>query len=117
MSPEEKLRLNHIAQAAMLIADYVNGVSKEAFVSDTLRQDALIRRSQIIGEAVRHLSHELLRDMPEFPAKEARGMRNVLVHDYDGVNVERLWDTATQDIPLLRKAVEKYLQADTQSPN
>jgi uncharacterized protein with HEPN domain len=55
--------------------------------------------------------------MPDFPAKEARGMRNVLVHDYDGVNVERLWDTATQDIPLLRKAVEKYLQADTQSPN
>ena len=117
MSPEEKLRLNHIAQAAILIADYINGVSKEAFLSDTLRQDAVIRRIQIIGEAVRHLSHELLTDMPEFPAKEARGMRNVLVHDYDGVNVERLWDTATQDIPLLRKAVEKYLQADTQSPN
>jgi uncharacterized protein with HEPN domain len=117
MSVEEKLRLNHIAQAAILIADYVNGVSKEAFLSDTLRQDAVIRRIQIIGEAVRHLSHELLTDMPEFPAKEARGMRNVLVHDYDGVNVERLWDTATQDIPLLRKAVEKYLQADTQSPN
>ena len=58
-----------------------------------------------------------LAGMPDFPAKEARGMRNVLVHDYDGVNVERLWDTATQDIPLLRKAVEKYLQADTQSPN
>jgi len=117
MSPEEKLRLTHIAQAAALIADYVNGVSKEAFLSDTLRQDAVIRRIQIIGEAVRHLSHDLLAGMPDFPAKEARGMRNVLVHDYDGVNVERLWDTATQDIPLLRKAVEKYLQADTQSPN
>jgi uncharacterized protein with HEPN domain len=117
MSPEERLRLSHIAQAAVLIADYVNGVSKEAFLSDMLRQDAVIRRIQIIGEAVRHLSHELLTDMPEFPAKEARGMRNVLVHDYDGVNLERLWDTATQDIPLLRKAVEKYLQADTQSPN
>jgi uncharacterized protein with HEPN domain len=55
--------------------------------------------------------------MPDFPEKEARGMRNVLVHDYDGVNLERLWETATQDIPLLRKAVEKYLHADTQSPN
>ena len=117
MSPEEKLRLTHIAQAVVLIADYVNGVTKEAFLSDTLRQDAVIRRIQIIGEAVRHLSHELLADMPEFPAKEAKGMRNVLVHDYDGVNLGRLWDTATQDIPLVRKAVEKYLQADTQSPN
>ncbi|HEY1478111.1 MAG TPA: HepT-like ribonuclease domain-containing protein [Chthoniobacterales bacterium] len=73
MSPEEKLRLNHIAEAAALIADYIQGVSKEAFLSDTLRQDAVIRRIQIIGEAVRHLSHELLAAMPDFPAKQARG--------------------------------------------
>jgi uncharacterized protein with HEPN domain len=53
MSPEEKLRLTHIAEAAALIADYVQGVSKEAFFCDTLRQDAVIRRIQIIGEAVR----------------------------------------------------------------
>jgi uncharacterized protein with HEPN domain len=83
MSPEEKVRLTHIAEAAELIADYVNGVSKEAFFSDTLRQDAVIRRIQIIGEAVRHLSDELLTRIPGFPAKEARGMRNVLVHKYD----------------------------------
>jgi uncharacterized protein with HEPN domain len=102
MSPGEKLRLTHIAEAAALIADYVNGVSKEAFLSDTLRQDAVIRRIQIIGEAVRHLSHELLADMPEFSAKEARGIRNVLVHDYDGVNLGRL---SHSGFPLLRKAV------------
>jgi uncharacterized protein with HEPN domain len=48
--------------------------------------------------------------MPDFPAKEARGMRNILVHDYDGVHIGRVWDTATQDIPLLRAVVEKYLQ-------
>jgi uncharacterized protein with HEPN domain len=90
MSPEEKLRLAHIAEAAALIADYIQGVSKEAFLYDTLRQDAVIRRIQIIGEAVRHLSHELLAAIPDFPAKQARGMRNVLVHDYDVVNLERL---------------------------
>jgi uncharacterized protein with HEPN domain len=53
------------------------------------------------------LSHQLLASIPDFPAKEARGMRNVLVHNYDGVNLDRLWDTAAQDIPTLRKAVEK----------
>jgi uncharacterized protein with HEPN domain len=73
MSPEEKLRLTHIAEAAALIADYIQGVSKEAFLSDTLRQDAVIRRIQIFGEAVRHLSHELLAAMPDFPAKQTRG--------------------------------------------
>jgi uncharacterized protein with HEPN domain len=51
--------------------------------------------------AVRHLSHELLSNMPDFPAKEARGMRNILVHDYDGVNIGRVWDTAIEDIPVL----------------
>ena len=85
MSPEERVRLTHIAEAAVLIAHYVEGVSKLEFLEDTLRQDAVIRRIQIIGEAVRHLSHQLLSNMPDFPAKEARGMRNILVHDYDGV--------------------------------
>jgi uncharacterized protein with HEPN domain len=113
MSPEEKVRLTHIVEAATLIASYINGVSKEAFQSDPMRQDAVMRRIQIIGEAVRHLSHQVVTSIPDFPAKEARGMRNVLVHDYEGVNLERLWDTAVQDIPAIRNAVEKYLRPDT----
>ena len=51
---------------------------------------------------MRHLSHQLLSNMPDFPAKEARGMRNILVHDYEGVNIGRVWDTAIEDIPVLR---------------
>ena len=113
MSPEEKVRLTHIVEAATLIASYINGVSKEAFLRDPMRQDAVMRRIQIIGEAVRHLSHQVVTSIPDFPAKEARGMRNVLVHDYEGVNLERLWDTPVQDIPAIRNAVEKYLRPDT----
>ena len=71
-----------------------------------MRQDAVMRRIQIIGEAVRHLSHQVVTPIPDFPAKETRGMRNVLVHDYEGVNLERHWDTAVQDIPAIRNAVE-----------
>ena len=73
MSPEEKLRLSHIVEAADRIAEYLQGISKESFLKDILRQDAVIRRIQIIGEAVRHLSPALLGTMPDFPAKEARG--------------------------------------------
>ena len=115
MSPDEKLRLTHIAEAAALIADYLKGVSKETFLNDRLRQDAVIRRIQIIGEAVRHLSRELLVSMPDFPAKQARGMRKVLVHDYEVLNLERLWETATQDIPAIKRVVENRLQARTDS--
>lgn len=109
MSPEEKLRLVHIVEAADRIAEYIQNISKESFLTDILRQDAVIRRIQIIGEAVRHLSPDLVASMPSFPAREARGMRNVLVHDYEGVNVERIWDTAINDIPVLRQSIEKYL--------
>ena len=51
--------------------------------------------------------------MPDFPAKQARGMRKVLVlvYDYDGLNLERLWETATQDIPVIKRVVENHLQA------
>jgi uncharacterized protein with HEPN domain len=61
------------------------------------------------------LSRELLVSMPDFPAKQARGMRNVLVHDYDGLNIERLWETA-QDIPVIKRVAENYLEAHT-DPN
>jgi uncharacterized protein with HEPN domain len=61
LSPDEKLRLTHVAEAAALITDYLKDVSKEAFLNDRMRQDAVIRRIQIIGEAVRHLSRELCR--------------------------------------------------------
>jgi uncharacterized protein with HEPN domain len=48
--------------------------------------------------------------MPDFPAKEAREMRDIVVHDYDGVNDGRAWDTAIEDIPFLQTAAEKYLK-------
>jgi hypothetical protein len=51
-----------------------------------------------------------LLNMPDLPAKEAREMRNILVHDYDGVNIGRVWDTAIEDIPVLQAAAEKYLK-------
>jgi uncharacterized protein with HEPN domain len=60
MSPEEKVRLTHIVEAATLIASYINGVSKDEFLSNPMRQDAVMRRIQIIGEAVRHLSREVV---------------------------------------------------------
>ena len=109
MSPEDEVRLTHIVEAARLVETYLKGVSKESFLKDSLRQDAVIRRIQIIGEATRHISPETLAAMPNFPAKEARGMRHILVHDYEEVNVGLVWDTAREDVPVLRKVVESYL--------
>jgi uncharacterized protein with HEPN domain len=108
MSPEERLRLTHIAQAAALIAEYLDGVSKERFLRDNLRQDAVIRRIQIIGEAVRHLSQQLLANMPDFPAKQARGMRWFLAADFD----KTTWpdDALAYQETCARAGVNAYLE-------
>ncbi len=71
----------------------------------------MIRRIQIIGEATRHLSEEILAAMPDFPARKARGMRHILVHDYDDVDMALVWDTASMDIPALGKAVDAFLHS------
>ncbi len=109
MSPEDEVRLTHIVDAARLVETYLEGVTNEAFLGDPLRQDAVIRRIQIIGEATRHISPETLATMPDFPAKEARGMRHILVHDYEEVNLGLVWDTAREDVPVLRRVVESHL--------
>ncbi len=110
MSPEDQSRLSHILEAAQRIASYLDGVSRSDFLKDGVRQDAVIRRVQIIGEAARHLSPEALAAMPDFPARKARGMRHILVHDYDDVDMGMVWDTACQDIPALAKSVEAFLK-------
>jgi hypothetical protein len=72
MSPEEKLRLTHIAEAAALISDYVQGVSKEAFFCDTLRQDAVIRRIQISRKDALKTRNLTQRRKDEFEQKLTR---------------------------------------------
>src|ERR1700674_4736833 len=93
-----------------LIARYVEGVSKREFFRGHVAARCRDPKNPDNRKSCAALSHQLLSNMPDFPAKEARGMRNILVHDYGGVNIGRVWDTAVEDIPVLRAAVEKYLK-------
>ena len=77
MSPEEKLRLSHIVEAADRIAEYLQGISKESFLKDILRQDAVIRKDSNHRGGRPAFVSGAPGTMPDFPAKEARGMRNV----------------------------------------
>jgi uncharacterized protein with HEPN domain len=110
MSPEDRVRLSHIVESARLIESYVKGITQEEFSLDALRQDAVVRRIQIIGEATRHLSEEAVASIPNFEAQKVRGMHNILVHDYDGVNVDLVWKTARDKIPELFHAIDSYLR-------
>jgi uncharacterized protein with HEPN domain len=78
---------------------YTKGMALDDFMSDELVQDAVLRNIAIIGEAVSKLSDSLTGSHPEVPWRNIAGMRNRLVHDYNGVNLKLVWNTIKQVIP------------------
>jgi len=83
--------LRDILDSAKLIRSYVTGFTLADFQSETIKQDAVLRRLEIVGEATKRLSPEARAMFPDIPWQLAAGMRDVLIHDYDDVNLETVW--------------------------
>jgi uncharacterized protein with HEPN domain len=81
-------RLQDILNAARLIASYVKDTTKPDFAANSEKQDAVIRRIEIIGEAAVHLTDDTRQAVPELPFRKMRGMRNIVAHDYANVDLE-----------------------------
>lgn len=90
-----------ILKAAELAMAYVKGVSEERFIADTQLQDSVIRRIEILGEAARRVSPETQMAHSNIPWREMIGMRNMMIHDYDDVDLHVVWQTVRQDLPRL----------------
>jgi uncharacterized protein with HEPN domain len=109
-------RLQDILDATRLVASYVKEATEPAFASDTEKQDAVIRRIEIIGEAAAHLSEETRRALPELPFRKMRGMRNIVAHDYANVDLNVVWEVATVHVPAIRAVLEKFFAGLEQPP-
>jgi uncharacterized protein with HEPN domain len=108
----DRAYLLDILEAARLAREYLGEKTKDAFLEDILCQDAVIRRIEIIGEAARRLSQEAQREFPDLPWNEMIGMRNVMIHDYDGVDTVMVWETVKKDLPVLIATLEKVLPSE-----
>lgn len=84
-------------------------VGKEAFLSDRMRQDAIIRKLEIIGEAAKRLSEATRAQRPEIPWKQIAGMRDPLTHAYFGVALSLVWRVVERDLRALETAVAVLL--------
>ncbi|MCG0278354.1 MAG: DUF86 domain-containing protein [Thermanaeromonas sp.] len=106
----DRARLNHILESARLISEWVADVKKDDFFADVMLQEAVIRRLEVIGEAAKNISQKLKEKYPDIPWKEIAGMRDVLIHEYFGVDLEEVWETVTRDIPELMRQLEAVLK-------
>ena len=108
MEADQLGRLQDILNAAQLIASYVRGATEADFRTNTQKQNAIIRRLEIIGEAAVHLSDETRQAIPELPFRKMRGMRNIVAHDYANVDLEIVWEVATVHVPEVCAVLEKF---------
>jgi uncharacterized protein with HEPN domain len=109
-SRDWKLYAEDIYQALLKIERYTAGLNFEAFVVNELVFDAVIRNLEIIGEAARHIPHQVQERHPEIPWARMRAMRNVLAHEYFGVDVNIIWKTVQSSLPPLKEALARMLE-------
>jgi len=112
MNKDDTVFLKHILDAIDLIDDYLKDKSYEEFEENRMLQDAVIREIEIIGEATKNLSVEFKNKYSEIPWRQIAGMRDKLIHGYFGVDLGAVWDTATKDIPSLRKKLREILKME-----
>lgn len=93
--------LRDIQESARLALAYLKGIDLETFTHDIQLQDAVIRRLEIIGEAARRVSDETRAACPALPWRQMIGMRNQVIHMYDGVDIAIVWATVREDLPAL----------------
>ncbi len=97
--------LKDIINAAQLIAAFVDGFGKDDFIDDLKTRSAVLYQLTVIGEAVKRLSPEFRIAQTQVPWAPIAGMRDHLVHAYDLVDWDEVWETATRDLPDLLKQI------------
>jgi uncharacterized protein with HEPN domain len=99
-----------MVDAARKIQLYVQGLSFEDFTKDEKTFDAVIRQLTVIGEAASHVPDEIASRERNIPQSVIRGMRNIVVHEYFGVDASIIWKTVLRNIPELRSQVKELQQ-------
>ncbi len=108
MERDEQYLLD-ILDSAELALEYVAGERFEKFMEDVRLQDAAIRRLEIMGEAAGRVSISFRQAPPEVPWSGMVGMRNVLVHQYGGINLAIVWETIKRQLPGVIEQIQKIL--------
>ncbi len=102
--------LKHILESIALIEKYTKNINYDDFLEDMRSQDAVMKRLEVIGEAVKNLPTELREENPDIPWKKITATRDILIHHYFGVEMEVVWEIVRKDIIELKFMIESLLK-------
>jgi uncharacterized protein with HEPN domain len=106
---DDSVYLKHMVDAIKRIEEYTASTDSLTFFKTPLIQDGVIRQIEIIGEATKNLSAALRDKYPSIPWQDIAGMRDKLIHDYFGVDIDAVWETVRKDIPILKAEMSNII--------
>ena len=101
--------LDDVLQNMEKVEVFTKGMSFEEFKQDEKTAFAVIRALEVIGEAVKRIPSNICDNYPDIPWKDIAGMRDVLIHDYFGVDLQTVWETIKKNIPSIKPSIEKII--------
>lgn len=110
MPRDYRLYLDDILESVDRITEYVANMDFSMFVSDQKTIDAVVRNLEIIGEAAKNLPDHITSTIPEIDWRKITGLRNILAHEYFGINKEIIWDIVQNKISVLKSACEEMIK-------
>lgn len=109
MTKDSKVYMRHMLEAIESIESYINNISENNFYKNKMIQDAVVRNLEIIGEAAKNVV-KLTRDKyPDIEWKRIAGLRDVLIHEYFGVDIEKVWRIVEGRLPDLKKKLRRIV--------
>lgn len=117
MNRDFRLYLDDILEAVHQIRTYLSDMDEEAFATDRKTQDAVIRNLEIIGEAAGNLPEQYQKIAPEIDWRKIKGLRNILIHEYFGINLPIIWDVVQNKLGPLEAACRRLMKKAAEPPD
>ncbi len=112
MKKDPLIFLQHVLDSIGDIEQFSKGLSKKGFLTNNLIQSAIVRKVEVIGEAIKHVPFSFRKKYPEVEWKKIAGTRDKLIHQYFGIDFDLLWDIVKKELPKLKKQVKEIIEKE-----